>query len=181
MREFTTSRKADELVAALDVTKRTESDSTSGTRGRGIDKCVFLMDLCVCSEGETTVRLIVYYHTSENGTLTKRCRYAINIRGKVQQEDCEIDKFDLDTGRYVLEKQCMPNSSETLLDNANDTSDTRDVLISGGGVEVDTETFTEFTKIFEFAIDWKVVDGESLGAVDRIHFLQCLLKVKLLT
>ena len=58
-----------------------------------------------------------------------------------------------------------------VLYNANDSFSTRDVFISGGSVEVDTDIFTEFTKEFKFAIDSKVVDGESLESVDRVHLL----------
>ena len=50
--------------------------------------------------------------------------------GKVQPEDGEIYQFALDAGRYVLERRCMPNVMETLLDNANGPFDTRDVLVS---------------------------------------------------
>ena len=73
-REFTTCRNAEGLVAALDVAKKTEIDSTSGTRGHGIDRVFFLMNLRIYSEGETTVRFVVYCHASENSTRTKHCR-----------------------------------------------------------------------------------------------------------
>jgi len=47
-REFMTCCKVEELVAALYVAERTETDITSGSRYHGVDGYIFFMNLCIC-------------------------------------------------------------------------------------------------------------------------------------